>query len=90
MPPITIKMMATTPAIPTTQLMTLTTISPGLETHSELELEIQSAERLASPRTIRMVFKMTLAQMTMTRPMRARVRVFLPLATLPESPFASI
>ena len=47
-------------------------------------------EPLLPRKAMRMLFNMTLERVTMARPMKARVKVFLPAATLVVSPAEKI
>lgn len=76
-------MAATAPAMPIIHWIRLMTI--WLVSTQELVAE-QSLIFLDPTRATRMAPMMILADMTMARPIKARARVFLPVATLPESP----
>lgn len=84
-------MSATTPAILMTQLMAPKTMLSTLVTQlfvAQFVVKVTSLSLVL--RAIRIVFSMTLASITIARPIKAWVRVFLPAASLPGSPAASI
>lgn len=80
-------MSATTPAMLIIQLIAPTTMS--LTSVTQLPSMAQFFVKSA-PRAMRIVLSMTLDKRTMARPMKAWTRVFLPVASLPGSPAASI
>ena len=88
MPPIKTKTRATAPAVPINQLMALVT---KLTSSTQAVLTQSLANEPLLPRkAIRIVLSMTLESRTMARPIKARVKVFLPAATLVVSPAEKI
>ena len=92
--PMMIKPAATRPAMPIVHWIMLVTKVFAPVTPRQLVLSAATAhspeKAPALPRRATwMVLTMILASMTMARPVKAWTRVFLPLATLPESPPAS-
>ena len=67
--------------MPIVQVMALLTMEAGL-----IQLEVAQSLAKLAPRAMRMEFMITVASITMARPIKAWVRVFLPAATLPGSP----
>lgn len=86
MPPMTTKAAATTPPMPMNQLMAFEMSSSGA-------IHCISAQLFANllallKKAMWMEVTMTLARLTMARPMKAWAKVFLPAATLLVSPEA--